>query len=204
MKLNSRCILVLFSLFTCALIVETAQAQLTGAWKDDNGVTYCVQQVGNSVFWHMNDKPRVHNVFHGTIAGEYLTGQWTDLPGGQMRGNGTLSIRIESNNRMVKIGQSGNYLGSVWTRANENACAQTSASQVPCLAGEWKYAGTGGYTISQNGTDLILEHQPTNWKVGASILEDNITIVDADSTVIGAITNSGCNIAWSNNSTWER
>jgi len=204
MKLNSRRILALFLLITCALIIGTAQAQLTGAWTDDNGVTYCIQQVGNNVFWYMNDRPRVHNIFHGIIAGEYLTGEWADLPGGQMRGNGALSLRIESDNRMVKIGESGEYLGSVWTRVNENECDQRSVSPLPCLAGEWKYQGTGGYTITQNETHLILEHKPTNWRVEAWIHKDHTTIIDKAGTRIGTITDNGCNITWSNESTWAR
>jgi hypothetical protein len=204
MKLNSPFILVLCLLITLTLLFETAQAQLTGAWKDDNGVTYCVQQSGNDVFWYMNDQPRVHNVFYGIMAGDYLTGQWADLPGGQLRGNGTLSLRIESNDRMVKIGQSAEYLGSEWTRIDEDACAQTKTLQRPDVSGEWKYEGKSEHTITQDGTYLILEHKPTNWRVEAWIREDHTTIEDKAGNVIGTITNNGRTIEWSNNSTWER
>jgi hypothetical protein len=138
---------VLFYAYIICLIAFSFQStnaqpyDLTGAWKDDNGSTYCIRQVGDQLSWRMNDKPRVHNVYFGTIAGQYVSGKWFDLPGGRQLGSGSLSLRIESNNRFVKIGQSANYLGSVWTRADNNLCA-AGETEPPkgtrCFDGQWR------------------------------------------------------------------
>src|SRR5262249_26568614 len=47
-----------------------------------------------------------------------LTGRWVDLPGGQLQNTGMLTLRVESNDRLVKIGESIPYGGSVWARGS--------------------------------------------------------------------------------------
>jgi hypothetical protein len=97
-------------------------SDLTGSWRDENGIIYCMRQVGNELFWKMDDRPRVQNVFHGTISGNKITGKWADVPGGRIMNSGNLVLRIESGNRIVKAGQSSDYFGSVWTRSNSRDC----------------------------------------------------------------------------------
>jgi hypothetical protein len=41
---------------------------------------YTVRQIGNKVYWSMDDRPHVLNVFQGTVEGNTLTGEWVDLP----------------------------------------------------------------------------------------------------------------------------
>jgi hypothetical protein len=94
---------------------------LTGFWRTTNArgdqyVQYRVRQVGNRVWWHTDDLPRVTNVFQGVIEGSILTGEWADLPGGELFNGGQLRLQIESNDRMVKIGESIPYGASVWVR----------------------------------------------------------------------------------------
>lgn len=124
-----------------ATTYAAASSDLTGAWKTETGMIHCLRQVGNEVFWYADDRPRVHNVFYGIRAGQYITGKWADLPGGQIRGYETLSLRIESPDRFVKISQTGPYLGSVWTRTEDSACACTSAGTIG--AGQAGGIGTG-------------------------------------------------------------
>jgi len=100
--------------FVLLLMMATmAKAQLTGEWKGDNGACYKIRQIGSQIFWSMDDRPRVINVFVGYIAGNTIAGTWADLPGGNIQGSGTLALKIESNNKLVKIDETGNYLGSV-------------------------------------------------------------------------------------------
>jgi hypothetical protein len=135
-------LLVIFTL-SLILLYQTAYTQmynLTGAWKDDGGTTYCVKHMGSELFWYVDGRPRVHNVFYGMIAGNTITGKWADLPGGRLQGNGMVSLRIESNNRFSKISQTGTYGGSVWTKVNDAECAQTAQAE------RWNVKGAGCWT----------------------------------------------------------
>nr|BDD47084.1 hypothetical protein 2 [Desulfobulbaceae bacterium] len=89
---------------------------LTGYWESDQGAIYQFRQVGDTLFWYVDFLPAVENVFYGTINGKIITGQWADLPAGTSRGQGTLALEIETNNRIVKITQIGNYGGTYWQR----------------------------------------------------------------------------------------
>jgi len=104
------------SLLIFTLVSTVSIAQLTGEWMDDNGGCYKIREVNNTIYWSMDASPKVINVFMGYLAGNVIAGSWADIPGGNIMGNGTISLRVESNNRMVKIDQSGNYGASVWTR----------------------------------------------------------------------------------------
>lgn len=104
----------------CYTLSYTQNYDLTGYWQSDNrtGVTHFIRQLNNEIYWYMSDAPNSFNVFHGTIVGNIITGKWIDLPGSTMLGEGTLAIRIESDNRLFKLSESGNqpYLAKVWTR----------------------------------------------------------------------------------------
>jgi hypothetical protein len=102
------------------LTPELARAEsydLTGLWRDDVGAQCRIRQIGNKIHWCTDDRPRVLNVLDGSIDGSTITGAWVDLPGGKLQtGSGTLKLRIESGDRLVKISDSIPYAGSVWTR----------------------------------------------------------------------------------------
>ena len=89
---------------------------LTGFWQDDIGGKYRLRQAGNTIGWFYDRSPNAVNVFVGTIGGSTITGQWVDLPGGQVQQLGTVSLRVESNDRLVKTGSTVNYAGVVITR----------------------------------------------------------------------------------------
>ncbi|MFN7116637.1 MAG: hypothetical protein ACK4TA_07530 [Saprospiraceae bacterium] len=86
---------------------------------------------------------RNSNVFHGTIIGNIITGKWIDLPGSAKLADGTLAIRIESDNRLVKLSESGtqSYNVKVWTR---NIQAEASAV-------------AGGAAVTASRKDLLEE-----------------------------------------------
>lgn len=126
---------------------------LTGAWRDDNGIVSAVRQVGEKVCWYADARPRVHNVFCGIIAGSSLTGNWLDLPGGELQGSGQLALRVESNDRILKVGSSAPYGASVWTRVAGAAAASRSGSVVGTWS--WAFAPSGdpqpsGQTVTIN------------------------------------------------------
>ncbi len=109
--------IVLFVGIVCVASSVSAQGMdLTGEWQADNGTRYLLRQLGSELFWSMDGRPRVANVFAGRIEGGTITGRWVDVPGGQLMNSGTLTLRIESPDRLVKISSSMAYGESVWTR----------------------------------------------------------------------------------------
>ena len=91
---------------------------LTGFWEDNSGGHYLIRQVGNRIYWVDDGRPKYLNVFVGTARGRIIDGEWADLPGGQLDHSGTLQLRIESNDRFVKINSGGvPFGGSVFTRS---------------------------------------------------------------------------------------
>lgn len=98
---------------------------LTGLWRDDNGVTYSIRQMANRVYWSMDGRPRVLNVFSGELSQTTVQGQWVDLPDGRIQGNGSLTLRVESADRMVKTAQEGDYGATTWTRLTRGFGTET-------------------------------------------------------------------------------
>ena len=175
-RLRTKIFLIISTLFLFSQLVYTQSYNLTGAWKDDNSVTYCIRQIGNRLFWKMDDRPRVHNIFHGIIANQYITGEWADLPGGKLVGNGTLALKIESNNRLVKISQTSNYLGSVWMRIDDSECSEVAQTKEPRsgtdLTGTWIVRWTDPYAYYL----IKWQIEPIDngkWKVLSTLLETN-------------------------------
>jgi hypothetical protein len=179
------------------LIPLSTFAQLTGYWQTDNGGCYQIRQNGNEIWWagESSDIQRPTNVFHGTIAGNMLTGQWCDLPSNPSQGcEQTIALRIENNNRLVKISSSAPYNGSVWTRQLGIAgCGQCDYN----LTGNWRSIhgsrDATGYSIVQDGNQLTLSYsgcigtklQLTGWGNGT-----------------GVVSNGGKRIDFSNGSYW--
>jgi len=132
-------------LFSMILLFFNATSQLSGVWKDNNGACYKIREVNNRVFWSMDESPRVLNVFTGLRVGNIINGRWADVPGGDLMGNGSLSIRVESNDRMVKIDQTGNYGGTAWDRSNDNECIK-SGQNPTYPGGSGSMTGIWGWT----------------------------------------------------------
>ena len=44
-----------------------SEQDLTGFWQDDTGGKYQIRQMGNQIWWYMDNMPAVANVFKGSI-----------------------------------------------------------------------------------------------------------------------------------------
>ncbi len=130
--LRTYCLFIIGILLFIVHVIYAQPFDLTGLWQDDSGggAVYRVRQIGNRLYWSVDGRPRVINVFFGQISGNTITGEWADLPGGELQGGGTLRLRIESNNRMVKIGESNLYGASIWTRQGEGSGGVTSRCEL--------------------------------------------------------------------------
>ena len=82
---------------------QRSNANLTGSWRDDRGRVSLVRQVDNDVCWYAESRPNGQEVFCGVIDRNIITGQWMDMPGSRQLTSGQLTLRVESNNRIVKV-----------------------------------------------------------------------------------------------------
>jgi hypothetical protein len=200
----------IMNLLALLLITTMAKAQLTGEWTNESGGCYKIRQIDNQIFWTLNDPPRVINVFIGYIAGNIITGTWADLPGGNIQGYGTLALRMESPDRMVKIDQTGNYLGSVWTRGACQSPLINPPTNLPDLSGIWyDYSAISGNSgalskITQSGGKLVFINSFNNQSEGSFL--DNLTIVATgwEGGLQAKLEDGARRIVWKNGSVWQR
>ena len=186
-------------LILCLPFMSISQ-DLTDEWTDDNGACYKIRQTGNRIFWFMDSSPRVMNVFSGYIAGNTISGEWADIPGGNMMGSGSISLRVESRNRLVKTNQNGNYGGNVWTRGQCSKCNYN-------LSGEWrgiheaKNWNETGYYIIHDDKNITLGYRGDGTSATAKCVK-NILYLTGWNNGTGEITNNGNRINFSNGSYW--
>ncbi|WP_373524933.1 hypothetical protein [Nostoc sp.] len=99
--------------------ITVAQASsMTGVWNCNDGGVYFIRQVGNQMWWYGQSSDggtSWSNVFHGTITGNKILGRWADVPKGDIRGYGAMTLKI-SGNRIQKISGGQNFGGTVWSR----------------------------------------------------------------------------------------
>jgi hypothetical protein len=96
-----------------------ALIDLTGVWNCDDGGIYYVRQLGTTVWWYGEldpNTPNWSNVMRGSISGNMINADWTDVPKGSVMQYGNLVLQIVSNNQLVAISKTGGFAGSLWTR----------------------------------------------------------------------------------------
>lgn len=105
--------------FSHASTLGPVTANLTGQWRCNDGGTYYLRQLGNKVWWFGRSKDNGAswtNVFHGTIHGQRIVGQWADVPHGKARSSGRMTLHIQSPGSLRSIHKTGGFGGSAWTR----------------------------------------------------------------------------------------
>lgn len=180
-------VVLLFLFLPC--LVSAQSYDLTGYWQSDAGGCYQIRQSGNEVFWAGGPSGSfsAHNVFHGAIAGNTLTGLWYDLPANTYRAFGaSLSVRIESNNKIVKVSESAPYKASTWTRINGTCNTDTAGNQMTekpsgaCkLEGNWTQDTPGvGSTIWAIKSDGTATETGIGSARGQATLKGNLLQID--------------------------
>jgi hypothetical protein len=90
---------------------------LSGAWHVNDVGTYYLRQIGNTLWWLglSHDQGRTFaNVFHGTVAGTVIKGDWIDVPMGASgaRSSGILTLTRETlASELTKTSQT-NFFGA--------------------------------------------------------------------------------------------
>lgn len=139
------------------MVFPSALAQdLSGMWSCDDGGTYYIHQIGNTVWWfgeNNSNNPDIANVANGAINGDKISLNWADVPKGATNNYGVLVLQVESENKLQKIQSTGVFKGTTWTYIKANALQEI------------------GRTAEQNETSLsINETSITNSLNATSIL----------------------------------
>ncbi|MER6014963.1 hypothetical protein [Streptomyces bluensis] len=101
---------------------RTVPLDLTGVWACSDVGTYYVRQMGSTVWWLGMSRDRgqtFSNVFHGVLDADQLTGNWADVPLGDIRNDGTLTLNAPSgapSTELTRTAQTGGFGGSRWTK----------------------------------------------------------------------------------------
>lgn len=123
-------------IFALALAISTvatafAQTNLTGTWAATDGGIYYIRQIGNQVWWagfstsYISGLGDLHkgllftDLFQGTLSGNTLTGNFIDVPKGQMLTYGPLTLMINGNEMESWVAPSA-YRAVSWERVNWN------------------------------------------------------------------------------------
>ena len=126
---------------------------LTGSWRDDRGRVSLVRQVDSDVCWYAESRPVGQEVFCGVVDRNMITGRWMEMPGSQQMASGQLTLRVESNNRIVMVRSTPHYDASTWyregtrdsrnPRSSSNIESELSDKPWEPLAGSGRDIGVG-------------------------------------------------------------
>jgi hypothetical protein len=152
-------------------------ASLTGTWIANDGGMYFLRQIGDALWWLGLSGGLLHpglqfcNVFHASVSGSAVTGEWSDVPRGAASGRGTLTLRPAGEDQLLRVAESGGYGASIWRR--------TSTSQWPVMA---VYDA-----LTESLTNVVKNGQGTE----KSTLADNLWPLRDSVSVFAAIARSG-------------
>ena len=94
---------------------------LNGVWKNNDGGYYYIRQIGNTIWWSGMSNNGAgttwSNVFKGTLNGDVVSGDWSDVPRGSILSFGQISLRVYYTNTGVQLRKTystGGFGGSLW------------------------------------------------------------------------------------------
>jgi len=119
--------IVAILLFSSIIVTVKGQPpNLNGFWKADDGGSYYVRQDGIDLWWagFSDDRGLQNgilfcNVFHGTISGNVIKGEWADVPRGTTNDFGSMSLIIEFHANtftLRKQDATGGFSASTWDK----------------------------------------------------------------------------------------
>jgi hypothetical protein len=97
LSLCATTVLAFLAFSTQADALCVAPKKLSNKYKANDGGTYFVRRVGNTVWWlgrSSDGGQSWTNVFKGTLNGNTFSGEWSDVAG-RNSGHGTLTLQIQ-------------------------------------------------------------------------------------------------------------
>lgn len=100
-------------------------------WICDDGGFYFITVINNEVWWHGDGRNKgFHNVMHGTISGNTITGSWADVPPGSAKSSGNIVLQIDHANSFHVISSTGGFGGKTWkVRSGASAAGSGKAGE---------------------------------------------------------------------------
>ena len=101
--------------------LDTRYTTLTGEWRSNDGGTYYLRQIGDTLWWNGmsggNDGRTYNNVFKGTITyvNNTIVGEWADVPRGTNMNAGKMNLQW-SYTTLQKIFQTGGFGPTLWEK----------------------------------------------------------------------------------------
>jgi hypothetical protein len=101
---------------------------LTGAWVSDDGGVYLLRQLDGAVWWAglSTESPlgaddfhlglTYSNVFAGTVSATSISGDWADVPKGNIFNSGTIGVEIRPSFELVRQDAMGGFGATRWTK----------------------------------------------------------------------------------------
>jgi hypothetical protein len=162
--------------------VAPPDTSLTGAWLADDGGIYFLRQLGGTLWWVGLSQagafyPGLHfcNVFHGTVTGTIVTGEWSDVPRGSTANRGQLALRLvdgsPAEQRLLRDSATGGFSGSSWRRA---------------AGSPWPAATTAGILFHQVLKN-VHKLQILFWGGDNETLADNLFFIKDAASVFGTV-----------------
>ena len=105
------------SIIIAVLLNTTLAVDLTGDWRASTGENFYVRQVNNTIWWYGESSAKNENwtsVAYGTLAGNTVKLNWTDVPKGNASLMGTLMLSVASDKELQLIDQTGGWGGKDW------------------------------------------------------------------------------------------
>ena len=105
-------------------VAPPGNPSLTGVWMSNDGGTYFLRHIGDELWWAgmsgglMYPGTEFCNVFHGSVTGGGVTGEWSAVPRGALHGRGTLTLRSAGDSQLLRVVETGGFGGSIWRRAS--------------------------------------------------------------------------------------
>jgi hypothetical protein len=104
---------IFFLLITMTVFLSTTFAtDLTGDWRSSTGDNIYVRQINNAFWYYGESSAETGNwtsVGYGTVEGNTVKINWTDVPKGNSTLMGTAILNINSDKEMQVINQTGGW-----------------------------------------------------------------------------------------------
>ena len=110
-------------------------SDITGKWNGNDRGIYYIRQIGNDIWWFGTNVFNAgsefnifSNVLHGTRSGLTIDAQWQDVPLGDTKSKGDISLTIApTGEKISKKSASGGFGGNTWIKK----CDQIAKSKLP-------------------------------------------------------------------------
>jgi hypothetical protein len=144
---------------------QRSNQNLTGSWRDDRGRVAVVRQVDSDLCWYAERPGGQREVFCGVIDRNTINGQWMDMPGSGQLTSGQLTLRVESNSRILKVRSTSRYDASTWNREDSGDFRNSRDPRSSSNGGDQR-SDTTWENLAGSGRDIGVGNDGSVWLVG--------------------------------------